>query len=64
MLLLYIWNSLNIKQEGIDIRLNNPKRASYKNVNDNRLQEMLTFDEAVATMPGGKGWKLNKTFTG
>ena len=49
------WNYLNIKQKGIDIRLNNPNRALYKNVNDKQLQEMLTFAGAVAAMPGGKG---------
>ncbi|XP_012561912.2 uncharacterized protein LOC105847114 [Hydra vulgaris] len=61
--ILLIWNYLNIKQEGMDIRLNDPNRASYKNVNDKRLQEILTFAEAVAKMPGGKGWKRNKSFT-
>ena len=25
---------------------------------------MLTFDEAVGKLPGGKAWKRNKTFTG
>ena len=61
--ILSIWNYLNVKQKGMDIRLNNPNRASYKNVNDKQLQEMLTFAEAVAAMPGGKGWKCNKSFT-
>ncbi|XP_047140823.1 uncharacterized protein LOC124815934 [Hydra vulgaris] len=61
--ILLIWNYLNIKQKGMDIRLNDPNRASYKNVNEKRLQEILTFAEAVAKMPGGKGWKRNKSFT-
>ena len=60
--ILSIWNYLNIKQEGMDICLNNPNRASYKNVNNKRLQEMLTFAEAIAAMAGGKGWKRNKSF--
>ena len=61
--IISIWNYLNVKQEVMDIPLNNPNRASYKNVNDKRLQVMLTFAEVVAAMPGGKGWKRNKSFT-
>ena len=56
--ILSIWNYLNIKQEGMSIHLNNPNRASYKNVNDKRLQEMLTFAEAVTAMLGKKGLEV------
>jgi hypothetical protein len=58
-----LWNCINIKREGLDIRLNDPNRAAYKDGNDRRLHEILIFANAVATMPGGKGWNRCKSFT-
>jgi len=58
-----VWNFLNIKRSGLDIRLNDPNRAVVSDVNDSRVRNLQTFAEGVSGMSGGKGYGRNKSLT-
>jgi len=58
-----VWNFLNIKRSGLDIRLNDPNRAVVSFANDVRLLNLQTFAEGVSNMSGGKGYGRNKSLT-